>query len=148
MKPIAKTKRAEAERAAEWWLREECGCVLTRRAVKTQFNKVDFFASDVVGKREDGSHVYAQATAGQAQAVTQRRRKLEVIPWHVTDDVYLLQLRGTPNPANRRRTMWHFCVHYYGHVIVGEPRCWMTFETAYPVPEEWFRAWKQEEIDA
>jgi len=144
-KSIAKTKRAEAERAAEWFLREEFGCVVTRRAVRTQWQKVDFFGSDVVGKREDGTHVYAQATAGKSQAVTARRRKLEAIPWLFDSDiVLLLQLLEDLDPANRRRKIWHFRVHQYDYWIgTNIDREWNTWDEAFRVPKEWFKAWKE-----
>ena len=76
----AKNKRGDCERAAVHFAYEILGCVITRRAVQTKWQKVDFFAADVVGKRPDGTHVYIQATAGQYSAVTARRRKLEKIP--------------------------------------------------------------------
>lgn len=135
--PLAKTKRAEAERAAEWYLHERCGCVLTRRAVRSQFHKVDFWAADVVGKRPDGSHVYAQATAGGSEALRRRRRKLERVPWHGSDFVMVLQLTETQDPANRRRKQWWFRVHVYEH----RGKVWQNV-VAHRVDKGWFRAWK------
>lgn len=143
MKPkIAKSKRPEAERAAEWYLREVCECVATRRAFRTAYAKVDFFASDVIGKREDGSHVYCQATAGGDEALRQRRRKLEKYPWHDTDDVILLQLTETPNPVHRGRKLWWFRLHEY---VAGENgvREWRLCESAVAVPAEWFKAYRE-----
>lgn len=142
-KPQAKAKRADAERAAEWYLRERCACVITRRAVRTQWHKVDFWAADVVGKRKDGSHVYAQATAGGSEALRQRRRKLEKIPWHVSDMVLVLQLTSTEDPANRRRKQWWFRVHLYNH---GN-KVWQSV-VAHEVERGWFRAWKTGANDA
>lgn len=137
----AKTKRAEAEKAAVWYAREVVGCVLTRRAVRAQFQSVDFFAADIVGKMPDGSHVYIQATAGQRQAVTSRRRKLEAVPWHPTDLVRLVQLVQTEDPANARRKKWFFRVHEY--VWNGRDRTWVTHDEAVSVPRAWFKAWKE-----
>lgn len=138
----AKTKRGDAERAAVHYCHEEMKCVITRRAIRTKFQSVDFFAADVVGKRADGSHVYVQVTAGGASAVTARRRKLEVIPWHATDKVQLLQLIQTEDPANGKRKLWFFRVHIYaGDVLSGvRLRHWTTMVQAVPVPREWFKA--------
>jgi len=141
MKKNAKKKRADAERATVWYAREIHGCVVTRRAVQVQFQKVDFFGCDIVGKKPDGSHVYIQTTAGQAACVTARRRKLEVIPWHSSDVVELLQLRQTEDPANARRKLWFFRVHWFEQFS----RLWMTKDEAVPVPKEWFKAWKEAE---
>lgn len=140
MKNNAKSKRPEAERACEWYAREVCGCVITRRAVRTQFQSVDFFAADCVGKRADGSHVYIQATAGQTEAVRTRRRKLDVIPWHPSDVVLLLQLVQTEDPANARRKKFFFREH-----VRDEIGTWSVLPEAFPVPKEWFKAWKEEE---
>ena len=133
----AKSKRGDAERAAVWVAREIFNCVVTRRAVRTQWQSVDFFGADVVGKKDDGSHVYIQVTAGQDSAVTTRRRKLEKYPWHISDDVYLLQLRQTEDPANARRKLWFFRVHYYSS---GQ---WYTENEAIPVNKEWFKTYKE-----
>lgn len=137
----AKSKRADAERAAEWYARS-LGCVVTRRAVQTRWQKQDFFAADVVGKMPDGSHVYVQVTAGQAGRVTERRRKLEQVPWDVKDIVQLVQLRQTEDPANARRKKWFFRVHEYQWDGRGD-RAWITHDKAVDVPREWFKAWKE-----
>lgn len=134
-----KTKRADAERAAEWYARERLECVLTRRAVRTKWQSVDFFAADVVGKRQDGSHVYIQATAGQSESLRVRRRKLERVPWHESDAVLVLQLTWTPDPANARRRKWWFRVHHFTHD--EDPRGWCVSDEAIPVPQLWFTAW-------
>lgn len=150
MKTNSKAKRGDGERAAEHYAVHIKSCVITRRAIRTQFQSVDFFASDVVGKMADGSHVYIQATAGQAAAVSTRRRKLEAIPWHPSDTVELVQLVQTPDPANARRTLWFFRVHRYYPVFDEKQnryalvRRWETLETAVPVPKEWFKKLKEE----
>ena len=139
-KKNAASKRADAERAAEWYAHEILGCVVTRRAIRTKFHKVDFFASDVVGKMPDGSHVYIQATAGQNQAVTARRRKLEKYPWHESDSVEIVQLIQTIDPANARRKLWFFRVHFLQRF--NKDLKWFSKERAIPIPKEWFRAHK------
>lgn len=140
MKKNPKNKRREAECAAEWYAHEIMNCVETRKAVKTQWQKIDFFGSDVVGKRANGAHTYLQVTAGGNSAVTGRRRKLEKIPWHVTDTVQLLQLVQTDNPGKGSRKLWFFRVHEYEY---GE---WLTNEEAISVPREWFKKWKEERL--
>lgn len=132
----AKSLRSAAERACEWYARDLLSCVITRRAVQTRFQSVDFFAADCVGKRSDGSHVYIQATAGQYEAVRTRRRKLEAVPWHESDTVLLLQLVQTEDPANARRKKYFFRVH---RLINGD---WSVQEDAHEIPREWFKAWK------
>jgi len=136
MKKNARTKRNEAEKAAVWYALEIHKCVLTRRAVRTMWQSVDFFGADVVGKKKDGSHVYIQATAGQHSAVTSRRRKLENIPWHKTDTIELLQLVQTEDPVNARRKLWFFRIHCFD----GD---WTTKNEAVPIPKYWFKAWKE-----
>lgn len=150
LKQNAKKKRGEAERAGEHYCLEKKDCIITRRAIRTQFQSVDFFASDIVGKRSDGSHVYVQVTAGQSTAVSARRKKLEQYPWHQTDTVELLQLVQTPDPANARRTKYFFRVHEY-RLLPGKgsggfgtdnksARRWTTADIAIDVPDAWFKA--------
>ena len=154
---LAKGRRTDAERAAEHCLVREFGCVICRRMKRPagggaqsspdgtkQYQawggKVDIFHCDVVGKRADGSHVYTQATCGQVEAVRQRRRKLETIPWHESDTVLVLQLVETPDPAHRSRLMYHFRVHEYGG---GK---WKVANEAISVPRVWFKALREEDL--
>ena len=132
-----KTKRADAERAAEWYAHEVMECEITRRACRTKWQSVDMFCADVVGKRSDGSHVYIQATAGQSEAVRTRRRKLENIPWHFTDTVLLLQLVHTIDPGNARRKLWWFRVHRLDTYNI----VWW-IDGYSPVPKTWFKSIK------
>jgi len=135
---ISASRRPQAERAAEWYAVERMGCVVTRRAVRVQYQSVDFFGSDIVGKTRDGAHVYIQVTAGGNSAVSARRRKLEAIPWHTTDRVQLLQLVQTHDPANGRRKLWFFRVHNFA--LKRNARVWTTESDAVPVPADWFSA--------
>ena len=148
---IAKKHRADAERAAEHYLHEHYGCTHTVRAVRTQWQRQDLFASDVIGKGGDGDMVFAQVTCGREEAVRTRRRKLEAIPWHPDDRVLVLQLVERPNPANARRKDFYFRVHKYMHrhdhcstSTIIKP-LWVVGEGAVPVPRAWFRAWKAED---
>lgn len=137
-KKNAKTKRADAERAAEWVAHEIFHCVVTCRSVRTQWQRQDMFSSDVIGKKRNGSMVFIQATAGGNQAVSVRRKKLEKIPWQETDYVYVLQLIQTEDPANARKKLWFFRQYYY-HQYSNE---WIQLTDAITVPKEWFKAYK------
>ena len=134
----AATLRPKAERAGEWYLREVCGCVATRRALRTKFARVDFFASDIIGKLPNGACVYAQVTAGGNEALRTRRRKLEAVPWHESEAVLVLQLVSTPDPVNATRKLYWFRVHRYDQSR-GE---WSLDREAAPVNRDWFKAWK------
>ena len=139
----AMSKRMDAERAAEHYA-HSLGCVITCRAVRTKYQRQDLFASDVMGKKCDGTMVWIQATAGQASAVTARRRKLEVIPWHYDDLILICRLIQEQDPNNKRKKNWFFRVHRY-HPMLSEKNRWSTYETDTPVPREWFRAYKNKE---
>lgn len=150
-KALAKSRRTDAERASEHCLVHSFGCVVTRRMKrpagggaslstdgKKQWQgwggKVDIFHCDVVGKHRDGSHVYAQVTCGQVEAVRQRRRKLETVPWHETDIVLVLQMVETPDPVNQSRKVYHFRVH---HFFEGK---WSVDDEAIRIERDWFKA--------
>jgi hypothetical protein len=96
------------------------------------------FGADCMGKKPTGHYVFVQVTAGQNSQVTKRRRKLEEIPWLDSDDVQILQLISTEDPANARKKLWFFRVHHYYHNSIG----WQTARKAVPVPSEWFKAYK------
>ena len=133
-------KRSEAERAAEWFAREILGCVDTRRAVRTKWQKVDFFGADVVGKRPDGSHVYIQVTTGQAPAVSVRKRKLEKYHWHKSDRVLLLQLKYK---QEGRKKKWYFDMY---ELEGGRKKAdWQKHEASavLEIPRQWFTAYKE-----
>jgi hypothetical protein len=141
----AKSKRSQAERAAEHYA-HDIGCVLTRRAIQTKYHKVDFFGADIMGFKANGEKIFIQATAGQYSAVTARRRKLEAIPWHNTDTVLICQLIQSQDPANARKKLWFFRIHkyqFYHHVhnVGSNVRVWETSDKAVEIPREWFKAW-------
>ena len=136
-KKVAKSKRPEAERAAEHYLYEVFGCLPEQiiRAVRTMYQRQDLWASDVMGRAADGRCYFAQATAGGDEAVRVRRRKLEKICWNEYDNVMLLQLVETINPANARRKLFFFRVH----VLNRLSKKWVVEEDAHPVPRAWFK---------
>jgi len=136
-KKVAKSKRPEAERAAEHYLYNIFRCLPEQiiRAVRTRFQRQDLWASDVMGRDLAGRCYFAQATAGGDEAVRTRRRKLEKICWNEFDNVMLLQLVETINPANARRKLFFFRVHCYNRLS----KKWVVDETAHPVPKEWFK---------
>jgi len=164
MKTNAKSKRREAEVASEWYAKIVHGAVITVRAMKTQWQRQDLFASDCVGKRADGSHIYLQVTAGQATAVSARKRKLEAVPWHESDTVELLQLIQAPNPANARQTLyyfktWEFIMDYrreervdvvartVEEVFVPLGRKWRAKEESWPIDKSYFKLPSKEATD-
>lgn len=147
LKKLPKQKRGECERAAEHYARYNLDCILTRRPVRTKFQSVDFFGADIVGKRIDGTHVYVQATAGQSSAVTARKKKLEVVPWHESDTVQLIQLVQTPNPANARKTDYYFRIFVYEANKEASQRTWKKEDEAVSVPREWFKAYREEDAN-
>ncbi len=138
---IAKSKRPEAERAAEWAL-HDMGCVYTRRAVRARYAEVDFFGCDLIGVREDGVRIWVQVTAGQTPAVLVRRKKLEGYPWHPSDRVYVWQLVERQDIANPRKKEWYFRVWRYAHVC-GQQREWQEDIEPINVRREWFKAYKE-----
>ena len=144
MKVNPKGKRREAEVAGEHYCREIMDCVTTRRAIRTQWQKVDFFSCDIVGKRADGSHVYIQVTAGQTPKVLERKKKLEKEVWHPSDTVQILQLVQTDNPGKGTRKLWFFRVYEYLFYREADAfRYWKTYVDAILVPKEWFKKWKE-----
>ncbi len=141
-----KAKYKEAEVAAEWYAYEVLGCIRTVRAVRTKYQRQDMFASDVLGRKPDGTLVAIQVTAGQSQAVTARKRKLEKEIWHKTDTVLLLQLYWEQNPKNKRGKLWYFKVweYVYGHPNLTPDRHW--FHTSdHAVPKEWFNLYNKDD---
>lgn len=129
----AKDDWAKAERAAEHWLRY-CGCVAIRRAVRTRFQKIDFFGCDIMGRSKTGATAWVQVTCGESADVAHRRRKLEALPWLKNDNVLILQMKSE---QLGRTIAYRFRIHEY--------RCgkWDVWEVDEPIPREWFKAWKE-----
>jgi len=147
---VAKSNRQNAEKAAEHFLHEKCYCEIhtIRRAVRTKWQSVDLWGSDVIGKDKRGYSYFAQVTAGQTEAVRTRRRKLEKIPWNVLERVFVLQLVETINPANARRKLFYFRVHRFNTVNqYGENihPTWSVDDEACPVPRAWFKKLREGE---
>jgi len=140
---VAKSRRPQAERAGEHFLCVNCQCLLhtIRRAVRTQWQAVDFWAADIMGKTEKGFNFYAQVTAGQVEAVRTRRRKLEKIPWNCLEKVLLLQLVEQQNPANARRKDYFFRIHR----LDTKNLIWSVDDEACPVPRLWFTKLNKEQ---
>lgn len=143
---VAKSNRPLAEKAAEHYLYEVCGCdpAQIRRAVRTQWQAVDFFGCDVMGRRKDGLVFFAQVTAGQNEAVRVRRRKLEKISWNHLERIMVLQLVEQFDPANARKKIFYFRVHrLVNHVTMA----WEVDEQAVQVPKTWFVKLRADEND-
>ena len=134
MTPIAKSRRPQAERAAEWVAVEVFGCVATRRALRTKFAKVDFFGCDVLGLAEHGVKFWIQVTAGQMGAVQVRRKKLTQYRWGDDDYILVMQLVERAQVDNPRRKEWFFRV--WGLRRGG---LWIEADPI-PIKPEWFKA--------
>ena len=132
-----KSKWQDAERAAVHFAVHCMDCVLTHKAIRRAYQSVDIFGCDVVGKQKDGSHVYIQVTTGQMSKVTERKRKLEEIPWHHSDIVLILQLFWLSNPKNKRKKDWNFKVFEYTLCKWDE---WMG---GVPVDKNWFKMYEE-----
>ena len=142
MKKIAKSKRPEAERAAEHVAVEVFGCAATRRALRTKFAKVDFFGCDVMGFGSMLNHYWIQVTAGQIQAVQTRRKKLEKYPWAENDEVYVMQLVERAKVDNPRQKEWFFRVWHLDRMLSLKD-VWHE-EPPIPIKREWFKARKDD----
>ena len=138
---VAKSKRPQAERAAEWAMLINFGCDHTRRARRAKFAKVDFFGADIIGLRWDGGKLWVQVTTGQTAAVLTRRRKLEQYPWHPSDRVFVWQLVERQDVANPRRKAWTFRVWEYE--LRDGTREWTDQREPIVVQREWFKAYKE-----
>lgn len=134
-KLMSKQDRKYAELATEWMLIEVFGCKHTRRALRTKFAKVDFWASDVMGMNIQGEKFFVQATAGQDSAVSQRRTKLSKYSWHFTDRVMVAVLR---KKKVGRSNEYYFILHQFDPIGLG----WENSIKQIPVKREWFKAYK------
>ena len=133
---MSKLEAANAERAAEHYAIQAQDCVRTLRAMRTRFARQDLFASDVLGKRADGTLVAIQVTTGKASAVSDRKRRLEAVPWHENDVVLLLQMQK--EKLDGRSIRHFFRVLQYWEGFDGE-RKWFQLDDV-EVPRTWFRA--------
>jgi hypothetical protein len=127
---IPKSKRSPAERAAEWVLAEMYGCRYLRRAIRSQYQKVDFWGSDVMGRTESGMVFYAQVTTGGPEAVRQRRRKLEQIPWNEHERPMLFVLHAA---KDGRQVNYYFEIQH----LVSPDMAWIT-ESPVDIKDEWW----------
>lgn len=126
------------------FLAERWKCTHIERAVRTQWQSVDFFAADVMGKSAKmGLNIYGQVTTGATKAVQVRRRKLEKVPWHHNERVFLFQLVSTDDPVNKNKKRWWFRIHQYHH----QTNIWEVWDAAQEIPPSWFKAWKTTEED-
>jgi len=139
---IAKSRRPQAERAAEWGAIEVLECEHTRRALRTKYAKVDFYGADILGCTWDGAKVYIQVTAGQSGAVIKRRKKLQAYPWHLSERVMVWQLVERQDVANPRKKNWFFRVWEYGCGKKWD-RTWREWPDVIRVPAKWFKAFKK-----
>ena len=132
---LPKFYHSAAERAAEHYAINVCGCYQTQRATRNQFQKVDFWGADVTGRTRAGRVYYLQVTTGGKEALRQRRKKLEKHAWNPFEDVLLLQLNRT---KEGRRFRYYFTIWRY--LIMDEVRSWTNYYEGYDVPKEWFKS--------
>ena len=133
---MSKQDRRWAELAAEWMVADVFNCIHTRRALKTKFAKVDFWASDVMGMNKFGEKYFIQVTAGQDSAVSQRRKKLEKYSWHELDTVMVAALR---KEKVGRSYKYHFILHEYN----ATTKVWENNKSQITVPREWFKKYQE-----
>lgn len=131
-KQIAKSKRGDAERACEWWLATEFSCVYTIRALVSRYQRQDLFNCDVIGKDSSGEMFFAQVTTGNPDKVRARKRKLEKIPWQVTDLVFVLQMDFN---QRGRTKYWYFKIWEYLH---NYNNAWKRLED-FSIDKSWFK---------
>ncbi len=137
-----KALRRQAEVAAEHFLLERLGCEHIRRAVRTQWQKVDFFGADLMGVRETGVKIYAQVTTGASAAMSERRAKLGAFPWHPSETVLLVNLVATASAAKGRRTEYWFRVEEFVGEVALDPtavRTWQDWPEPIAVPRNWLK---------
>lgn len=135
-----KYKGTLSELAAEHYAYEVLGCVRTVRAVATKFQRQDLFASDVLGRKPDGTLCAIQVTAGQASAVSARKRKLEREVWHSSDIVLLLQLYWEKGKGNKKD--WFFKVWEYTCDNLSDKRAWF-HKSDHAVSQSWFKLYRR-----
>lgn len=133
------TNPREAEVAAENYFKSK-GYV-TRRALRTKFNKVDFFGSDIIAMNSK-EKVFCQVTM-MKKGASVKRKKLEEYAdyWLRTDRVFVFELRTIPNPVNRAVHDHFFRVHEFNK----QKGDWTIWDEAIPVPRSWFKVNKPEE---
>ena len=129
---MSKQDRRFAEVAAQWLAVKVYGCTYIRKAIRSQFQSVDFFGSDIMGMREDGTKVFIQATAGQDSAISTRRKKLEKYTWHDTDTISLAALRKEKEGRSYR---YYYKIQFYVKGV------WTVAENI-EVPREWFKKYE------
>ena len=130
-----KALQRQAEVAAGHFMKARLGCCAIRRAVRTQWQKVDFFGADLVGVLSTGAKIYVQVTTGSHSAMSARRAKLGDFPWHPSETVLLLNLVATVSPAKGRKTEYWFRVEE----LARPQMVWNDWPEPIPVPRGWFK---------
>lgn len=132
-----KSMHRKAEVAAEHWL-QGMGCLETRRCLRTQFNKVDFFGADVVGCLPTGAKIYIQVTTGGKAAVSQRRKKLSSRTWHESETVILAQMYTTKGKRGRFEYWFQAQELSYRNPNQTKRKGWIDWGCPVLIPREWF----------
>jgi hypothetical protein len=130
---MTKQDQNNAEKAAQHYL-ASLGYTIQRKAIRTMYQKVDFFCADVMAKNAYGEIVYAQVTTGGYEAVRQRKRKLEKIPWNEFETVLILAMERR---KEGRAYIYWFVKHIYLKLTDG----WLD-GILIPIPREWFKKYE------
>ena len=136
---IAKSHRNEAENAAVWLAYEKLKAVKHVKAIRSQWQRIDIFASDVIMKEKNGRVTYIQVTTGQNSAVNTRKKKMEDIPWTKDETVLLIQMKERKDPINERRKEFIFKIWEYK--LNNNKRNWKVWPEAIIIPREWFKSY-------
>ena len=130
---MTKQDQQNAEKAIEWYLYEICGCPIhqIRRAIRTKYQKVDFFGCDAMGMDHNGTKIFIQVTTGEYEAVRQRKRKLEKFTWHKYDNINVFQMIKKKSG----RTFDYYFIIWDYEVSAGE---WFE-EQSIAIPKKWFK---------
>lgn len=119
----------DAEKAAQHYI-AGLGYIHQRKAIKTMYQSVDFFGSDIVAKNEKGDTLYVQVTTGAYEALRHRKRKLEKIPWNSNDKVWILQMQRAKD--GRSYKYW-FVKHN-----LNKNKVWEIIDNNILIHREWF----------
>jgi len=127
---MTKQDQANAEKAAQWLL-ASWGYTQQRKAVRTKYQKVDFFGADIMAMDDyRGYKIFCQVTTGGYEAIRQRKRKLEQYIFSEHDDVFIFVMKK--EKKGRSFEYW-FEINYFD--MSGDD--WYE-RPPEPIKREWF----------
>lgn len=124
-----------AEVAAENWLKLQG--YQTRRTVRTQWQKIDFFGADVIGKGKEDTVYIQVTTAKHSKEILLRKRKMGDVPWLETDRVYVFQCVERKSVSNPRKKELFFrtYIYYGGYISNGGDPFWLSSDPIAITPD-------------